>query len=137
MRRAAAAGDLPGPGRTSPESSTRTVRALFNRASGVTLRKAKAGRADLDRVGGGVDRQPLRRRSHGRPRQHGEEHHDDAPARCYHRIPVPGIRRPIVTMALRLSVFSGKPTTKNAGPAWKPKPVDTRTSLSVFSSQTE
>ena len=99
--------------------------------------KLKPGRANLQRVADGVDRQRLRRRSHGRPRRAGRP----APRRPAEPVlppdPDPGIRRPIVKMARRLSVFSGKPTTKNAGPAWNPKPVETRTLRSLFSSQTE
>ena len=35
--------------------------------------------------------------------------------------PNPGDPQTIATTALRLSVFSGKPTTKNASPAWEPE----------------
>ena len=44
---------------------------------------------------------------------------------------------PDETTAVRLSVFSGKPTTRNAGLAWNPSPVETRTLRSVPVSQTD
>ena len=103
----------------------------------VSLQEAEPGRPDLQHAAHSVDRHHLRRRWRDGPREHGEQRDDSPPGRYYHRIPTPRMRRPIVKTALTSSVFSGKPTTKNVGPAWNPTPVDTRTFRSAPASQTE
>ena len=132
-----AAGDLPGAGSTIAASSTRTDRPSFNRASGSPCKKLKPGARifntspTMSTVNVCADK-----RSAGHASKASKTTAARRPGR-YHRIPIPGIRRPTVKTAVRLSVFSGKPTTRNAGPAWRPKPVETRTWRSVPASQTE